>query len=197
MSSTSAVRSLDYAVTRAPARRRHTRPLTEQAALGSRIAVLSLVWQLGERAADEVASLQQEVQHGVAAVFACMVGGVVASWPWHPPGTAFPLVNVLGLLGSWTAFYWLLHSVTSMVKRIEALAAGLSRCHGLSRQYRIVRYVIVSTWHLFGIIWTVAACQLISPEAEQVAYIFSDLVAKYVLMFVYVAQGGVAKTRDE
>ena len=34
-------------------------------------------------------------------------------------------------------------------------------------------------------------------EAEQAGYIIADLLAKYILMFVYVAQGGVANTKGD
>ena len=46
-------------------------------------------------------------------------------------------------------------------------------------------------WHIFPIVWVVAAAQLISPEEEHAAYVLGDLSAKYMLLFVYITRVAV------
>lgn len=161
--------------------------------------LLVLAWQLGERAEAEADGLQRNVRHGFVGVLGTVGFGLLASWPWpRPSASALPLLNVLFLVGSWGSFYVMLHQVVTMLGRIEILAGNLHHDRhsmGAARQFRVIRHAVIASWHGFGIVWVLAACQVISPHAEQGGFIFCDLIAKYVLMFVYVAQGGVAHTK--
>ena len=40
-------------------------------------------------------------------------------------------------------------------------------------------------WHVFPIVWLLSAFDWISVESEHHGYIAGDLVAKYLLLFVY------------
>jgi len=157
--------------------------------------LLCLVWQLGPRATEAVAALDTNVRRALAGVAAFNGLGLLAGLPWGPS-----LLGAIALLGSWASFYYVLYHVVEMLQRVEALSAtlvGSRQARGVSVQYRIIRVVVVATWHLFGVIWAVAAAGLVSTEAEQAGYIIADLLAKYILMFVYVAQGGVANTKGD
>ena len=167
--------------------------------------LLVLLWQLGPNAEAELAALHRNLQHAVAAVATMITCGLLASWPWqYAPASGAAneqalLYNVIFLAGAWGSFYWLLFHVCSMLSRVVALVdrlKGNRTLQGVGRQFRTVRASIVITWHSFGVTWLLGACKLVTPAVELTLYVFSDLAAKYILMFVYVAQGGVANTRE-
>merc|ERR1719199_1135643 len=57
----------------------------------------------------------------------------------------------------------------------------------LSWQFALTRNAVFLVWHLFPIVWGLAAADAISVEVEHMGYVASDMAAKFLLLFVYVA----------
>ena len=80
----------------------------------------------------------------------------------------------------------MLGAIDRMLAAIQATAAA-NHARGVAWQFQITRGAVVIVWHAFPAVWALAASDAISPEVEHVGYIFADLLAKFLLMFVYVA----------
>ena len=95
-------------------------------------------------------------------------------------------VNALLFCVSSYYFYAMMHCIDGMLARTQesAAASGAARA---AWQFAVTRKAIWTVWHIFPIVWGSAACQAISTETEHMGYIFSDISAKFLLMFVYMA----------
>ena len=130
----------------------------------------------------KLAALHDELAGGLLAVNATMTLGFFAGLrtPWGRP------LNAVCLVGSCYGFYAMLGAIDRMLAAIQATAAA-NHARGVAWQFRITRGAVVIVWHAFPAVWALAASDAISPEVEHVGYISSDLLAKFLLMFVYVA----------
>ena len=101
-------------------------------------------------------------------------------------GTDRLYCNALLFCASSYCFYGMMFCIDAMFMRTHesSIALGANRA---AWQFVVTRNAVWLIWHLFPIVWACAACQSISPEVEHMGYIFSDMTAKFLLMFVYVA----------
>jgi len=95
-------------------------------------------------------------------------------------------VNAFCFLASCYCFYQKLGCLDRMMGCAETVAKSRN-IRGIALQYKLTRSAIFVVWHIFPLTWALAACNAISLEAEHMGYIFGDLLAKYLMLFVYAA----------
>ena len=130
-------------------------------------------------------------------VLACFGFGFLASWinlcgpspsfdAVGPACVASPLrmlPNALGFALSCAAFYHMLWALGVLL--IEAETSPLLVHSGVGRQFRLVRWAVVVVWHIFPLVWLVAALGWVDGPTERNLYVLGDLTAKFLLLFVY------------
>lgn len=80
--------------------------------------------------------------------------------------------NLVMLLVSIAGFYGLLISVCNMLKRAQNVVKPL-----MARQFAVIQKTIVVVWHLFPLVWLLAAFHLISVNHEYIGYLICDVSA--------------------
>lgn len=94
------------------------------------------------------------------------------------------LPNGLMAVLSCVFMYIMLFNLNDMLFRAQENA--LVKVSGVSHQIFLVRMAIICVWHSFPLVWFAAAANFIDERLEHAAYVVSDLIAKYLLLFVYI-----------
>ena len=130
----------------------------------------------------KLAGLHDELAGGLLAVNMTFTLGFFAGLrtPWGRP------LNAVCLVGSCYGFYAMLGAIDRMLAAIQATASA-NHMRAASRGNSRSPAAPSSSSGTFPAVWALAASDAISPEVEHVGYIFADLLAKFLLMFVYVA----------
>ena len=125
--------------------------------------------------------LRKHLVHGLLSTYGTFGFGYLAGFPL-PGGLS---VNVTMFVLSGVFFYVLLYQMSGMLQ-LSAEHPSI-RGSGIDEQFRVLRIVIVVAWHIFPVAWLLAIFDLVDPVTEHAIYVCGDLVAKYLLLFVYVA----------
>ena len=126
-------------------------------------------------------TLRKHLVHGLLSAAGTFGFGYLAGCP--VPG-GLP-VNLAAFVLSSVAFYVLLYQMSGML-RLSSEHPSI-RGSGIDEQFRVLRIVIVVAWHIFPVTWLLAFFNFVDPVTEHAIYVCGDLVAKYLLLFVYVA----------
>jgi len=131
---------------------------------------------------QRLAALHGDISSGLLYVDGTFTCGFLAGLrgPW---GRQF---NALFFVASCYFFYAMHACLDRMLAAIQE-AATHHHARGIAFQFKITRVACLVIWHVFPVVWALAACDSISTEAEHVGYIVGDLLAKFLLLFVYVA----------
>ena len=130
----------------------------------------------------KLAGLHAELSYGLFTVNGMFTFGFLAGLqgPWGHHW------NAVCFVASCYFFYGMIGSIDRMLSATQE-AATIHHARGLAKQLQIMRIAIIAVWHVFPLVWALAACNAISIDLEHIGYIFGDLLAKYLLMFVYVS----------
>uniref|UniRef100_A0A7S3B639 Uncharacterized protein n=1 Tax=Haptolina ericina TaxID=156174 RepID=A0A7S3B639_9EUKA len=94
--------------------------------------------------------------------------------------------NVVNYGASTVFMYLALGKLTHML-HLCATNPLVVQQQGGGIQFRLITYAIVVTWHAFPAVWVLGASNIVTPEIEHCGYVICDLLAKYVLLYVYSA----------
>lgn len=132
-------------------------------------------------------ALHRTLRHTLMAAVGCFFFGFFSSYDWRQAGgflaTLDLLPNMLCFSISTLSHYKMLFNLNHMLQRAQN--HPLLLVSGVFRQIRLVRCAILLVWHLFPIVWILAALDILDAERERIGYICCDLTAKYLLLFVY------------
>lgn len=126
-------------------------------------------------------TLRKHLIHGLLSTYGTFAFGYLAGVPL-PGGLT---LNVTAFMLSCVFFYVLLYQMSGMLKLSSEHPSILGS--GIDEQFRVLRIVITVAWHIFPVAWLLAIFGLVHPVTEHAIYVCGDLVAKYLLLFVYVA----------
>jgi len=127
--------------------------------------------------------LHDDLAQGLLCTNGMFATGFLSGYPW---GEDRRHINAFCFLVSCYCFYGALGHIDQMLKSNQTVARDCGAT-GLAFQFSIVRKTFFCVWHLFPMVWALAACGSLSIQVEHIGYIVADVVAKFLLMFVYVA----------
>lgn len=134
---------------------------------------------LGEMPGSPKVELHDALVHYLIAVPVCFLTGFLASWQ----RSFWPAMVWLAL--SFLAFWYMLALMVWMLRVGET--RPMVKRGGNAPQFKALQVVIIIVWHVFPTIWLVAAANWITPLMEHACYVGTDLVAKYLILFVSIA----------
>ena len=140
---------------------------------------LSVHMLLESMPAPRKPKLHDALVHYLIAVPVCFVTGFMSSWQ----RAFWPAMAWLAL--SFAAMWYMIGLILWMLRVGET--HPMVKRGGNAMQFRVLQVVIFIVWHVFSIIWLVAAADWISPLTEHTCYVANDLFAKYLILFVSIA----------
>ena len=136
---------------------------------------------------EDASKLHAQLVRTLFAVLGVFVLGYYALDPslsQRLPAAISLLPNFLAMVGSFAAFYYLLYNLDNMLWRAQT--HPLLAVTRIGAQFKIVRVAVLIAWHIFPVVWLLAASNVVTVAEERIGYVIGDLVAKYLLLFVYV-----------
>jgi len=126
--------------------------------------------------------LHDDLAQGLLCTNGMFATGFLSAYPW---GEDRRHINAFCFLVSCYCFYGALGHIDQMLKSNQTVARDCGAA-GLAFQFSIVRKTFFCVWHLFPMVWALAACGSLSIQVEHIGYIVADVVNKFLLMFVYI-----------
>jgi len=134
--------------------------------------------------------LHHDLAVGLLCVNGTFTAGFLAGRPWGDRRH----INAICFMTSTACFYSMLGCIDRMLVSTQERAE--ERMPGVAWQFAVTRNAVFLVWHLFPIVWALAAADAISVEVEHMGYVASDMAAKFLLLFVYIASVNNHSTVD-